>query len=96
MFEKGLEFYNDERYQEAVFWWRRGADAGNGYAMFNLGYYYKAGKGVDQDHQQAFSWFKKAADAGNAYAMVEVGRCYRYGHGVEQYYSQAAFLPKSC
>ncbi|KAL0214008.1 hypothetical protein P9112_006192 [Eukaryota sp. TZLM1-RC] len=91
MVEKGLEFYNDECYQEAVFWWRRAAEAGHGYAMFNLGYCYGNGQGVEKDYQQAFHWFNKAAEAGFSVAMRNLGVCYRDGLGVEQDHQQALY-----
>ncbi|KAL0213973.1 hypothetical protein P9112_006157 [Eukaryota sp. TZLM1-RC] len=89
MFEKGWQFYNDKHYQEAVFWWRRAADAGHVLGIHGLGYCYTQGLGVEKDYQQAFYWFNKAAEAGFSVAMRNLGVCYRDGLGVEQDHQQA-------
>ncbi|KAL0213985.1 hypothetical protein P9112_006169 [Eukaryota sp. TZLM1-RC] len=91
MFEKGLEFYNDKHYQEAVYWWRRGDEAGDEDAMFNLGVCYDQGLGVEKDYQQAFYWYSKAAEAGNSVAMFNLGGCYRDGKGVGHDHQQAFY-----
>ncbi|KAL0214059.1 hypothetical protein P9112_006243 [Eukaryota sp. TZLM1-RC] len=41
--------------------------------MFNLGYCYDHGLGVEMDYQQAFHWCSKASEAGNSSAMCSLG-----------------------
>jgi len=54
---------------QALQWYRNGADAGDAAAMVNLGALLrKQGK-----ENQAEQWYRKAADAGNADAMVNLG-----------------------
>lgn len=48
-------------YTEAVKWYRKSAEQGNGGAQFSLGLMYDEGKGVPQDHKEAAKWFKLAS-----------------------------------
>lgn len=45
--------------------YKKGAEAGEAYAMNNLGYCYQNGLGVGSDDKQAEFWYRKAAEAGN-------------------------------
>ncbi len=58
-------------------------------AMFNAGWMYFEGHGVEQDYAVAMEWYEKAADLGNMYAMNNIGDMYREGYGVEQDYETA-------
>ena len=48
--------------QEAVKWFRKAADLGNGVAMWNLGRCYEEGEGVEKSIDQTVYWYKKGAD----------------------------------
>lgn len=94
MNEKGDDYYNGRNsvskdYQQAVSWYRKAADAGDSYGMFNLGFMYQHGYGVTQDYQQAISWYRKAADAGNNYGMLYMGIMYENGYGMGKDSQQA-------
>ncbi|KAL0213889.1 hypothetical protein P9112_006073 [Eukaryota sp. TZLM1-RC] len=91
MFEKGLNFYREKLYQEAVFWFEKATDAGNAKAMTGLGFCYKNGLGVQKNHEQCVHLYKMAADAGDVQAMGNLGNCYRQGFGVDQDYQQACY-----
>ena len=79
----------EEDYDEAVRWYRKAAEQGNGGAMYKLGECYKYGRGVEEDYDEAVRWYRKAAEQGNADAMCKLGECYKYGRGVEEDYDEA-------
>ena len=55
-------------------WYRKAAVKGDGRAMFNIGYQYEWGRGVEKDHIEAARWYRKAADKGHASAKALVKR----------------------
>ena len=54
---KGVE----QDYKEAVYWFRKAADAGNAAAMCNLGTMYETGKGVNMDLGEARRLYEEGA-----------------------------------
>jgi len=60
--------------------------------MFNLGYCYNHGQGVEKDISKAVGLYQQAADMGNPLAINNLGRCYEYGEGVEKDISKAVEL----
>ena len=77
---EGVE-QNEDR---ALYWYRRGAEAGSDYCMYCLGWNYSNGEGVEQNMTEAIRWYTAAAEGGNADAMHELGWHYDHGEGVEQ------------
>lgn len=77
---EGVE-QNEDR---ALYWYRRGAEAGSVYCMFCLGWNYRNGVGVKQNMTEAIRWYTAAAEGGNANAMHALGWHYDHGEGVEQ------------
>ncbi|HCS90656.1 MAG TPA: hypothetical protein DIW77_11570 [Chromatiaceae bacterium] len=75
--------------EQAVDWYRKGAEAGDGRAMGNLGFCYQQGQGIERDLEQAVDWYRKGAEAGNGRAMANLGFCYQQGQGVERDLEQA-------
>jgi TPR repeat protein len=55
--------------KEAVRWYTRPAELGNGEAMFRLAEYLRDGVGVKQDRAQAFYWFSLAGSRNYAGAQ---------------------------
>ena len=69
--------------EETVAEWRRDAEAGQTYAMYNLGFaYYFGDNGLKEDRAEAFRWFQRGAKAGDVDSLYFVGRCYYRGSGV--------------
>ena len=59
---------------------RRKAEAGEGWAMFNLGVCYELGElGLAKDAAKAFEWYEKSHEAGNASGTSGLGNCYLVG-----------------
>ena len=79
----GNRYYNENKFEEAVEWYRKGISNGNDWAMCNLGNMYRNGKGVPQNNQKAKEWYKKAydqdGDAAGAAANNYGIRCYKDG-----------------
>lgn len=75
------------------------ANAGNGYACYDVGRMYLLGQGCEADAEEAQRWFRKALEAfqkaeqtaaKKEYLRYRIGKCYAYGHGTEQNYEEAA------
>jgi hypothetical protein len=51
------------------------AQAGNEFAMFHLGRWYRLGYGVKIDLEKAFEWYRNGAQTGSSRCLVNVARC---------------------
>ena len=69
-------------FDEALKWYRLGADRGGGSAQNNLGLMYQEGMGVEANQAEAAAWFRKAAEQGVAVAQWNLGDSYLAGRGV--------------
>src|SRR5262245_28602531 len=69
--------------------YRKGADAGDATAMFNLGLIYQDGRGVAKDEAEAVRWYRKGADAGDPAAAINLGIMYQKGWGVAKNEAEA-------
>ena len=66
------------------------AEGGHPKAAFLLGYYYYAGRNVEQDYATAMTWFQKAIQLGDARSMYYLGLMYSKGQGVEANQEESA------
>ena len=64
--DKGIEYYNNKDYANAVKCFQQAAEQGNADAQCHLGWCYYNGQGVTKDFQEAVKWYRKAAEQGNA------------------------------
>lgn len=64
--DKAIDAYNSNNFLEAIKYWQKLAEKGNGNAMFNLGLLYHEQL---KDYQQAIIYYKMAVDKGNSNAM---------------------------
>ena len=74
--QKGLEYYDNEDYEEAVYWLRKAANQGHATAQALLGAMYYEGAGVVKNYEEAVYWLREAANQGHekakkALAMLE-------------------------
>jgi hypothetical protein len=60
--------------EQAVDWYRKGAEAGDGRAMAVLGFCYEQGQGVERDWEIAFEWYRKGMDLGEEMAAAGLRR----------------------
>lgn len=96
-FRLGAMFFNGRSeigllpdYEQALEWYEKAAEGGNGHAENNLGMMYYLGLGVGQNYELAFSWFQKASARKEVNAISSMGNCYYNGRGVEKDYVKAA------
>jgi TPR repeat protein len=55
----------ENKLSEAISWYRKAAEHGDGEGMRHLGLCYWSGQGVEKNPREAISWWKQAADKGN-------------------------------
>jgi TPR repeat protein len=67
----------------AAVWYRKAADEGLDWGMYNLANLLGTGRGVVRDERAAFALYLRAARLGHAKSMNLVGRCLEDGIGVE-------------
>lgn len=77
----GMAYVYTEEYSKAKEWFEK-EDTDS--SLYELGYMYLNGNGVDQDYQKAKEYFEKSADKGYASAMDWLGWLYENGNGVDK------------
>ncbi len=85
----GTAEVSHQHYHQAMADFRNAAAAGNGTAIYDVGWLYYHGYGVPQDYAKAMAWWRKAATTGVGLAMYNIGVCYEHGQGVPQDYAEA-------
>lgn len=75
--------------EEAVEWFRRGADLGDPMGMFLLGNAYYYGAGVPQDFAVALPLYERSAAQNYPDSIGALGHAYHFGDGVAQDYRRA-------
>lgn len=75
----GSELQAEERYSDALVWYKRASQQGHGLATNNLAYLYDLGLGVSQDGQRALHLYSRAADLGRVDAMWNIANMYGAG-----------------
>ena len=87
-----------QNYTEALKWYRKAANQGDGEAQYNLGLSYVKGLGVTQNDLEAYFWFNLAAAQGIKQAAslrdAEASRLSREEIS-ERQRRAAAFVPKN-
>ncbi|MBS3799344.1 SEL1-like repeat protein [Pseudoalteromonas sp. BDTF-M6] len=73
--QRGIEYYRQGAWQEALAAFKEGADQGDSWAQYNLGDMYQKGHGVNEDLKQACLWFVKAAQQDHAQAQAALAHC---------------------
>jgi len=83
MLARGIQYASGQGvpqdYQQAMKWFRKGADAGNATALHNVGWLYSEGLGVAKNVQEALRWYLKAAELGRPEDMFLLAHLYREG-----------------
>ncbi|MEX6315486.1 tetratricopeptide repeat protein [Providencia manganoxydans] len=85
----GLLAQNQQKYEEAARWYRQGAEQGDAYCQYGLGFLYERGLGVKQDYKQAKAWYSEAAEQGQSYGQFALGMFYHDGLGGDVDYKKA-------
>jgi TPR repeat protein len=61
-------------YQQAMFWYQKGAEGGDPQSVNNIGALYEGGHGVRANRNTAIEWYRKAAALGNDKAKENLKR----------------------
>jgi TPR repeat protein len=69
---------------EAIAWYRKAAESGDGRGQFFLAEALWSGVGVSKNTKEAFEWYLKAAKADNPAACTTLGIIFLYGLSVEK------------
>ncbi|KAK3804784.1 MAG: hypothetical protein J3R72DRAFT_466247, partial [Linnemannia gamsii] len=85
----GDMYMDDQKYSQAMIWYRMAAEQGLANSQYNIGILYNQGLGVSQNHAEAMTWFRKAAEQGDALAQLDIGIIYTDGLGVLQDHVEA-------
>lgn len=81
---------HEAKQQSVIARTRRAAEAGEAWAMFNMGWFHYSGRGVRVNHAEAVQWFSRGAQAGDANSQTQLGLLHAKGVGVAQDYTAAA------
>lgn len=88
-YRRGLNHYQEKRYDQAFPLVREAAEAGNANARAVLGVMYLYGRGTPADGAQAERWLLAAADEGVVDAQSVLGLMYGTGAGVARNETEA-------
>ena len=77
IYEAGLSFYDEKKYQEAYECFIEIAEMPNSNAQFYLGTIFHHGYHRDKDYKKAVIWYQKSANLGNRDAQFHLGWCYK-------------------
>jgi len=90
--DPGQEYYRQGRYDLAIAFWTKAADAGDALAAHQLGVEYMDGKPwvVPRDYEKSRKYHLQAAAAGDPRSMFDIGSIYEFGYGVTKDLKQAA------
>ena len=69
----GLVLYRRKKYEEALTYLQKGAEANNRLCQKTLGDMYRFGQGTSQDLDKAIQWYKMAIDAGDTSSIADLG-----------------------
>jgi hypothetical protein len=86
IYEMGYLYENGDgvpkNLNEALRWYRLGAEKGEASSEAALGQFYENGQGVPDDWVEAAKWYTKSAQQDNKAGAFRLGRAYQYGIGV--------------
>jgi TPR repeat protein len=69
-------------YVEAMRWYKKAVDAGEGAGCERIASLFARGLGVPQDNEQILHWLQRGADLGDPVASYDLGRAYEQGSAV--------------
>ena len=74
----GDRWYNRNKPNPAVGWYKLAAEQGHARAQYNLGAMYQNGEGVEEDYEEAVKWLTKAAEQGLREAASRIDKIQKY------------------
>ncbi len=88
MVELGGLYYESQQFDLALKYYELAAEAGNLYAISNLGYVWYYGRTGERDFEKAFKYFDRARQMGDIVAAYKVADMYKNGYYVEKDYEK--------
>ncbi len=92
---KGNESYEKKDYLDAIEWFKKASDLGNGIADYCIAYIYQNDLSNIKDYNNALKWYKLSAQKGCSKAEWQIGLMYYTGEGVPVDYKEALKWVKS-
>lgn len=92
--EKGIQLYEQKKYQSALPYLQRAAKAGNVEVLSCLGEMYLFGQGVVVDYTSALNMYRRGAEKDDAECLIGMGMLYHNGCGVEKDLTKAFMYMK--
>jgi len=92
IFKKARKEELNKNFAEAARLYRKSADKGYVYAIYNLGVFYADGSGVKKDYYESSRLYKLAVAKGHMNATYNLAIAYTKGRGVTKDYLEAARL----
>jgi len=80
MFNLGLQYFNEDDYKNAFYWYQKSADLGDLSACYMVARFYEVGEVVEQSDEKAFQWYLTAADQGDVDSIEIVTMAYALGN----------------
>ena len=78
----GDYYWDEENYEEALKWYRIGAEKNDPFCQNAIGNCYHNGFGVARDFVESVRWYEKAVEQNYIWALSNLGNMYRNGRGV--------------
>ena len=91
-YDKGMQYFNNKDYANALKWFKKAAKNGDAKAFNQMGIIYMDGLEVPKDYDKAWECFRKAESGGSVAAITNQGLMYKNGLGVTQNYAKALEL----
>lgn len=88
MNDLGAMYYSDRNFDLALKYYDMAAEAGNLYAISNLGYIWYYGRTGQKDYEKAFHYFDKARQMGDLISEYKIADMYKNGYYVEKNYEK--------
>ena len=94
MFNIGYNYDQQNKHEDAVYWYHKAAERGLASAQYSLGSHYYMGEGVKFSREKTAYWMQRASDQGHINAQHHLGVLYHSGAGVKQDKTKAIELWK--
>lgn len=87
LYNIGNNYYDSGKYNEAIIYYKKAAEAGHVEAQSELGHMFFRGEGVKINYKEAFKWLYLAANGADLLAQSTLG--YMYQHGIGTAYNES-------
>lgn len=92
---EGDKCYKLGKFEKAFEYFETAANAGVAKAMYDLGYLYYSGEGVEKSYDMAKVWYEKAAEKENVRAMYKLGLLYEQVDDMKDFKKAADWYQKA-